>query len=317
MRNFEKLFAAFRQDATASRAEGLTLLSAESPLRIYYGLSAQRYPRLAFLSDSKPPEIASTKAIRVSFVQEADEHWMFFDLLDQSASAVYFTLCDDLVCALESSSAKDSASAVMCLKNRFMAWRKMFRQERGALSEEQVVGLLGELYFMENFLMPTIGTARAVRAWSGIDGTSKDFSDGDRWYEVKAASLGANSVKINSLAQLSSEAPGVLAVIRYETMSQGYDDPNCTAFRIFKRIMAAIEDDAVRSDFLTKLVTYGFDVVQETEGNRYRVAEMVFYKVDDTFPRIHEKDIRHRAIDKVTYSLLLNGIDGNRFDGRL
>ena len=81
--------------------------------------------------------------------------------------------------------------------------------------------------------------------------------------------------------------------------------------------MAAIEDDAVRADFLTKLVTYGFDVVQETEGNRYRVAEMVFYKVDDTFPRIHEKDIRHRAIDKVTYNLLLNGIDDNRFDGRL
>ncbi|MGN0854391.1 MAG: PD-(D/E)XK motif protein [Kiritimatiellia bacterium] len=317
MRDFENLFAAFRRDAASSRAEGLVLLSAEAPLRIYYGLSARRNPRLAFLSDAKPPEIASTKAIRVSCVQEAEEYWMFFDLLEQTASAVYFTLCDDLVGALESSSAKDSASAVMCLKNRFTAWRKMFRQERGTLSEEQVVGLLGELYFMERFLMPEIGAARAVRAWSGTDGTSKDFSDGDRWYEVKAASLGANAVKISSLAQLSSDVPGALAVVRYETMSQGYDDPNCTVFRVFKRIMAAIEDDAVRADFLSKLVTYGFDVMQETEGSRYRIADMAFYRVDGDFPRIQEKDIRHRTIDKVAYCLLLNGIDGYRFDGRL
>ena len=182
---------------------------------------------------------------------------------------------------------------------------------------EQVVGLLGELYFMDRFLIPEIGAARAVKAWSGIDGTSTDFSDGGRWYEVKAASLGANSVKISSLAQLSSDVPGALVVVRYETMSPGYDDPNCTVFRIFKRILASIEDDAVRADFLTKLVSYGFDVVQETEGNRYRVADMGFYKVDETFPRIREKDICHRAIDKVTYCLLVNGIDDHRFDGRL
>ena len=225
MRDFENLFAAFKSDASDSRTEGLVLLSVDTPLRIYYGLSAQRNPRLAFLSSAKPPEIASTKAIRVSSVQETDDtYWMFFDLLEQSASAVYFTLCDDLVAALESSCAKDEASAVMCLKNRFTAWRKMFRQERSSLSEEQVVGLLGELYFMDKFLIPEIGSARAVKAWSGIDGTSKDFSDGDRWYEVKAASLGANSVKISSLAQLSSDIPGALVVVRYETMSQGYDD---------------------------------------------------------------------------------------------
>lgn len=318
MRNFENLFAAFKLDASGSRTEGLVLLSAETPLRIYYGLSSQRNPRLAFLSSAMAPEITSTKAIRVSCVQEAnDAHWMFFDLLEPSASAVYFTLCDDLVAALESSCAKDESSAVMCLKNRFTAWRKMFRQERGSLSEEQVVGLLGELYFMDKFLISEIGAARTVKAWSGIDGTNKDFSDGCRWYEVKATSLGANFVKINSLAQLSSDVPGALVVVRYETMSQGYDDPDCTVSKIFKRIMASIEDDAVRADFLTKLVSYGFDVVQETEGNRYRVEEMAFYRVDDTFPRVLEKDIRHQAVDKVTYCLLMNGINDHRFDGRL
>ncbi len=318
MRNFENLFSEFSRSSVSKKTEGLVLLSAETPLRIYYGLSAQRNPRIAFLSRGKPPEIGSTKAIRVSAVEEAtDAYWLFFDLLEQSASAVYFTLCDDLVAALESSCTENEASAIMCLKNRFTAWRKMFRQERGSLSEEQVIGLLGELYFMDRFLIPEIGATRAVKAWSGVDGTSKDFSDGSRWYEVKAASLGANSVKISSLAQLSSDVPGVLVVVRYETMSQGYGDPNCTVFRIFKRIMASIEDDAVRADFLAKLVSYGFDVVQETEGKRYRVADMGFYKVDETFPIIREKDIRHRAIDKVTYCLLLNGIDVHRFDGRL
>ena len=317
MRNFEELFSTLKQKYSASRKEGLALLSTETPLRIYYGLSAQRNSRLAFLSGSKPPEIASTKAIRVSCVQEVDEYWILFDLLEPSAEAVYFALCDDLVGVLESSPIKDSESAVMCLKNRFTAWRKMFRQERSTLTEEQMIGLLGELFFLETFLMPEIGVSKAVKAWSGIDGTNKDFSDGDKWYEVKTASLNANSVKVNSLAQLSATAPGALVVVRYEIMSREYEDSTCSVFRIFKRIMAAIDDDELRADFLSKLVSYGFDVVQETEGNRYRVAEMTFYRVDDAFPRIQEKDVCQQAIDKVTYHLLLNGIEVYKFDGRL
>ena len=176
---------------------------------------------------------------------------------------------------------------------------------------------MSPLYFLDNFLIPHIGVIQAIKAWSGIDGLNKDFSYDDKWYEVKAVSLNSNVVKINSLTQLSSETPGGLAVVRYETMSRSYEDDTCTVFKIFRKIMSTIVDDDVRADFISKLITYGFDVIQESEGNRYRISEMVFYKVNDDFPRIQESDIKYREIDKITYCLVLNALDNFKFDGRL
>lgn len=317
MRNFKKLFEEFESKNSASHNGGLQLLSTSTPLRIYYGFTRQAKPRLAFLMSCPQVEISSTKAIKVSFLPEGDSIWLNFDLVEQSASAVYYSFCDDLVSALESSAATRQEDALMNVKNRFVSWRKMFLQERSGLSEEAVVGLLGELYFLDKFLIPELGVIQAIKAWSGIDGLSKDFSYDEKWYEVKAVSLNSNVVKINSLTQLSSDAAGVLAVVRYETMSRSYEDDTCTVFRIFKRIMSTIDDDDARADFLSKLIAYGFDVIQETEGNRYRVSEMAFYKIDGEFPRIKESDIKYREVDKVTYCLILNALDNFKFDGRL
>lgn len=317
MRNFKKLFEEFSSGDVADRHIGLRLLSPSSLLRIYYGFTRQHNLRLAFLGAFKPIEIPSTKAIKVDFYSEGDLNWLTFDLHEQTASDVYYSLCDDLVSSLEAMDITNPDEVLIHIKNRFFAWKQMFSQERNRLSEEQVLGLLGELYFLEHFLIPEIGTARAIEAWSGIDGLSKDFAFDEKWYEVKTVSLNSNLVKINSITQLSADMPGGLSVIRYETMSKGYDDESCTVFKVFKRIMSSIEDDDVRAIFISKLVEYGFDIIQETDGNRYRISEMVFYKVADTFPRIQEADIRHREVDKVTYCLILNSLDRFKFDGRL
>lgn len=316
MRNFKNLFESLTEVDAVECRSGLRLLSV-SPLLIYYGFTGQHKLRLAFLGAFNPIEIPSTKAIKVAFHPEDKLTWLTFDLYEQNARDVYYSLCDDLVSSIESMDATNPDELLMHIKNRFFAWKQMFRQERNRLSEEQILGLLGELYFLEHFLIPEIGPARAIEAWSGIDGLSKDFAFDDKWYEVKTVSLNSNLVKINSITQLASDVPGGLSVIRYETMSKGYDDESCTVFKVFRRIMSSIEDDDVRAIFISKLVAYGFDIIQETDGNHYRISEMVFYKVADTFPRIQESDIRYREVDKVTYCLILNSLDRFKFDGRL
>lgn len=318
MKNFEELFESFSNGKSEGAGSGLILLPAAAPIPIYYGIGGHGYFRLAFLVNTLPPEFPSTRAIKVSVVDEGDtSHWVFFDLVEASARAVYFTFCDDLVRVLEKATVKDDESALIILKNRFLAWRKMFRQERSGLSEEQIIGLLGELYFLHEFMIPEFGAAAAVSAWSGIDGLSKDFAIGDKWYEIKTASVNANTVKINSLTQLSSETAGALVVVRYEAMADSYDDPNCSVYKVFRAIMSEIDDDEVRAAFISKLISFGFDVTTDAEGHKFRITEMSKYRVDDKFPRIQDKDITRKEIDKVTYCLIINSLEDFKFDGRL
>ena len=126
MRNFKQLFEEFASKNGRSQNGGLQLLSASTLLRIYYGFSRHSLPRLAFLVSCPQLEISSTKAIKVSYLPEGDWTWLNFDLVEQAASAVYYSFCDDLVAALESSMVTRQEDALINIKNRFMSWRKMF-----------------------------------------------------------------------------------------------------------------------------------------------------------------------------------------------
>ncbi len=318
MKNFEELFDSFSKNVSANTGMGLVLLNASAPIRIYYGIGAQGFCRLAFLCDVEPPDIPSTRAIKVSVVGEGDSsYWVFFDLVEGSARPVYVTFCEDLVRLIENSGNKTQVSALALLKNRYLAWRKMFSQDHSGLSEEQMVGLWGELYFLHTFMMPKYGIADAITSWSGIDGLNKDFAIANKWYEVKTASVNGNAIRISSLAQLSSNVPGSLVIVRYETMSDSYEDSWCTVYRIFRMIMTEIDDDELRAKFIAKLIAFGFDVTAESVGHRYRISDMSQYKVDGDFPRIQESDIKRKEIDKVSYSLIINSLEQYKFDGEL
>lgn len=316
--NFEDLFKSFEQKVTTDSPIGMELLVSRAPLRIYYGISSQGFYRLAFMSSVLPPDFPSTRAIKVSVTKESEEaHWIFFDLVDGVAQAVYFTFCDDLAGVISHMKSEDCSEAVLTLKNRYMSWRTMFRQEHSSLSEEQIIGLLGELYFLKNYMIPFCGEELAIHGWSGVDGLNKDFSVNEKWFEVKTVSVNATTVKINSLAQLSSDKPGALVVIRYEQMSDSYDDPECSVYKLFRSLMKIIVDEDVRATFMTKLISFGFDVSGEGYGHRYRITDMAMYKVDNHFPRIRDVDVKYKEIDKVMYSLIINSLETFKFNGDL
>ncbi len=309
MSDFESLYAALDNETTMSLKSGLRRLQSDSPLGVYYGRNSSGGYRIAFLSECEFSEPQSTRAIKVSSVSEDESTWLFFDLLEAPAKAVFFALCDDLVGVLEANTDIEEAESISILKNRFQAWRSMFSQNRQSLSEEQLVGLLGELYFLHVFMVPRFGAEKAIYSWGGADGLSKDFSVDNLWFEVKTISISSSSVKINSLAQLTSDFFGELDVIRYEKMSGLYDDPFCMVSKLFRLIMNDITDNDVRALFLSKIVSCGFDIAGEEASVRFRIDSLSRYLVDDSFPRITESDVPHPEIEEVTYTLNLNALD--------
>ena len=308
MSDFESLYAAFDHEIGVTPKTGLRRLQTEAPLGVYYGRNPTGGYRIAFLSECEASEPQSTRAIKVSSVPEDGSMWLFFDLSEAPVKTVFFALCDDLVRVLEANPHVEEAEAVSILKNRFQTWRSMFSQSRQAMSEEQLVGLLGELYFLHTFMMPRFGAEKAVSAWGGADGLSKDFSIENLWFEIKTASVSSSSVKINSLAQLSSDVPGELDVVRYEKMSGQYDDPFCTVSKLFRLVMGDITDNDVRAVFLSKIVSCGFDIAGEEASARFRIDSLSRFLVNESFPRIMESDVPHPEIEKVTYTLNLNAL---------
>ncbi len=304
MIDFEKLYLELETEMKGNQKR----LPVHSSVKVFYGISAAGFYRLAFLSSAKPPQIPSTKSLKVSSGQESkDVFWTCFDLVNATAKPVFFALCEDLLAVVEKNQVeKESLTA---LKNRFFAWQNMFKQDSSLLPEEKIVGLLGELYFLKNFMIPKLGTDVAIDSWSGPDGASKDFSTTATWFEIKSVSLSTNNVKISSISQLSSPIPGFLVLIRYEPMSEQYDAPESNLYPLFKSIMALIDNDATKGKFISKLIAYGFDITGESYRKKYRIATTTYYEVKPGFPRLTEADLKFPEIDKVSYTLLINSLE--------
>ena len=284
-------------------------ITVDSPLGVYYGISPDGYLRLSFLSKKPSPRLDSTRLLRVTQGKESSTvYWTCFDLLQHDAKNVYFTFCSNLIESV--SETKNESSALKRLKERFVTWKTMFKKELGStISYEKLQGLFGEMYFLKNYMVPRYGIETAIKSWSGPDSKSKDFAVTKEWFEIKT--VGANSavVHISSLAQLSSDYPGHLVILRIEGMSDEFDNGQSCVGDLFINLLDAIDDELLEGIFLNKLSAYGFDISDESFNSKFDVKSLNLYKVNDDFPRLTENSITREEICDVQYSLNINSLN--------
>ncbi len=299
MIDFDLIYNTLKEQANGNQKR----LSVVSPLGIFFGYSPEGLLRLSFMSSCQPPKLESTKILRVSQGKEhKDVFWTCYDLLVIEAQKVYFTFCENLIEAVSGEISEKQALSL--LKKRYITWKSMFKKEvEKSIPHEIIQGLFGELYFLKKFMIPKYGSEKAIRSWSGPDFKSKDFSVVEDWFEIKTVGANADTVEISSLAQLSSDQPGHLAIIRVEEMSEEFDNGESSIGQLLKGIVADIDDETVEGIFLTKLSSYGFDISNESIDLKFKVKAFWKYVVDDTFPRITEDAILHPAICDIRYSL--------------
>jgi len=284
------------------------MIVTNSAVRVYFGMSNEGYSRLSFMSSVAPPKMESTKLLKVIQGKESGGvYWTSFDLLEPTAKQVFYSFCIDLINAVNGVS--EEKKSLVHLKNRFHVWKTMFKKGNANVSAEVLKGLFGELYFIDTYLVDKIGIDEAILAWSGSDGTAKDFSVGTDWYEIKAVSASSVSVKIASVSQLTSGVAGHLVIIRLESMSPIYTDGQSSIGELFHSILTKIVQDETKEKFLGKIVTYGLNMNDDCCTVKFCVASAQSYRVDDFFPRLTEADIRHREICKVCYELIINSLE--------
>ena len=198
MIDFEKVFGSFANDFSGVQYS----LDVKSAIKVYYGINNNGCLRIAFLTSKPTPKMQSTKLLDVVQGYESKGvYWTCFDLLTSSARKVFFAFCANLIEAIEHIS--DEKKASIALKNRYITWKTMFKKEfSGGISIEVLQGLFGELYFMKKYMLPKYNVDSTIRAWSGPDLKSKDFSVNETWYEIKTIGANSTQVHISSLAQL-------------------------------------------------------------------------------------------------------------------
>ena len=263
-----------------------------------------------FRGKYKPVRISSSDVIAVEQYKDGDLMTLRFSLENSELLEYFCTFCQDLLDSVRVTN--EDETAYHTLRSRYYSWRQLFRPDNARLTESEIMGLIGELLFLKDSMIPQRGIDIALESWMGPEKTHKDFSDQQDWFEIKSITFGKESVRISSIEQLDSDKEGTLVIYELEKMSPSYDGIKLN--QLVNNIIALLKNTHQRETFMAKLQLYGFDFSNENDNLVYVVRSKHSYRVDvNTFPRIH-RALLPDAITRVQYELLITEIESFKID---
>jgi hypothetical protein len=194
-------------------------------------------------------------------------------------------------------------------------WRRFWSlMPRSLLSQSEILGLFGELWFLRVWLLPYLGSNRAIAGWRGPSGARHDFEWAARSVEVKAtASTRGNIHRIHGLDQLLPPEGGELHLFSIRLREE--QAASNTLPGLIKAISDELEEGSEIADrFETSLHQAGYSPVHAEEYEKYhfRVIDEGLYAVREDFPRIVPGSFIGgipTGIERVEYDVNLGGFD--------
>ena len=232
---------------------------------------------------------------------------LILGLRDKNDWELFLALCNDIVTVTKK--VKNSASSITIILNRLDKWHHFLKKNRREiLSEEEIKGLIGELVFIKDHLLPVFGTSQAIRFWQGPEGLPQDFNVNNSAIEVKCQSGSSTPfIKISSIEQLCPQFPEMylFVVTLGKTNFKNSNAINLPVLinQIRQLLVNESSDQLERfSDLLFNLGYIDSEIYYEYS---YLLTDQKMYKVYDDFPRICPSEI-HSGILKLSYSIKLS-----------
>jgi len=301
----EEHWGALRTETTGAQRR----VDATHPLDLYADFEHPDKPGLMLICQTRPPEVASLKAIGIECRQRHDGRWSIrILLLEPKLLSVFAELCHDIIEFTRDGVDPSRAGGVVL--SRIDRWRSLMQAQPGGLSRSELRGLIGELLVLETRLIPTLGEDEAVRAWTGPLGTAQDFRlpDGQK-VEVKALDRDADQVHINGLGQLDGYGdPLLLAAVRLE--ETGHDAVDAiTASLLVNRIRVKLaESPAALHSFEALLRFAGWDDSADTNDVVVRMIRIDIHDVEGNFPRLTAATVPAGVAD-ASYVIVLPSLE--------
>ena len=279
------------------------------PLDFFITYDERLNMQLMLLTEYQLELPASSKQIHVRGSKRKidGQHAVCFSLEDKGLKDQFVSLCWDMMdCSFEIQNKKNAAQAAI---KRFRLWQRLFAEAKEKrLSEVEVRGLIGELTVLKEICIPRYGIEKAISGWIGPLGADRDFEFEDTWYESKFVSLSMDKVKISSLDQLDTDAPGELVLCRYEKTANTAIGHITLDSLIYEIANVVSENDNTREAFLNRVSLAGYKAASEQSGQPYIFHRIERYKVDtDDFPRIRRSKLS-KAITEGEYQVSIPAI---------
>lgn len=306
MPDIKRVFTSISQLDTYKRVDST------HPLDLYIGIDETARWTLLLISDIQPLSIASSKMILVKTGKRSDKRWtLSFSLVDDVYRDMFVLFCEDIIISSSHIPGRDKAIRFVC--NRYKEWKEMLANTRGGLlTPAEIKGLLGEMYFLKEYLSQWYGIRDAALSWTGPRQLPQDFIIRSTWYEVKTISSGKTEVKISSVEQLDCAEPGELVILRADKTS--VINNNATNLnKIYHSLLDAIPDDDTRENFSMLLLRYGYYPRPEYDAEEYTFAinGISRYMVDGMFPCLRRSEMP-KSVGKAEYTLSIAAIDTYR-----
>lgn len=290
---FIENFWATNSPESGSSTGALKKLSSEFATNIYIGYNEIGNRCLFLLTDTTNIPPVQNEKTNISLIVNKPNSLVYIELNDLYFGEIFNDLIVSIFNKLKNIPVNQNLNSFIGL---YKKWNELFkaRAERGSLSMNELLGLLGELKYLEQRVDESensFGVNTALDAWSGPDGRANDFIFPEVSYEIKTIEAQKDFVDISSEYQLSSvNRPVVLTVYKATQSENGFSLVN-----IVNSLRTKIDEKLGDSEkFLYKLNRFNIDFKNTDLYDDFKIllSEPAFYKTDEiTFPKITAENL--------------------------
>lgn len=286
-----------------AQLEAYSRYDGEHPLDIFLGVDDQGRKSLVVTLKASRERVTSSKTIAVDFFKRADgRSSLRFSLEDDDLRDIFYKFCGDIIESTRDGNPSDGFSPIV---RRWETWITFFQRTALPLSESEIIGLIGEIHFLQTVVIEKYGADRALEAFIGIDKAHKDFEIEDTWYEVKTIHSGVRAVKISSIEQLDADTTGKLEIITLDQGTPGTDS-NITLNSIVRQFREQLNQTQL-IDFDEKLRKSNYIEDERYDDYNYLFIKRDEYEVADDFPRIMS-GMLPVGVTRATYEIDISAI---------
>ncbi len=237
--------------------------------------------------------------------------WVALERQPGAVADLFTQMAEDAIEALSTTTAGSEVYLLSVLIARIRAWQDFMERPRaGRLSQEEEIGLFGEVAFLQMLLDEQVHPDKALSSWVGPRGGLQDFITDTVGVEIKTNLRPAGfPVTITSLEQLDTQDGRlvILGALRLTIQEEGRSLP-----RLIEEVRLALESfPGALGSFNRSLLFAGYDDTCSDEYTRsYSLSQRRIFPVDDQFPCLRRGSVS-TAIRSAVYELELDMIDGS------
>ena len=317
--DIDAVWAELESKKAADKKDYFKMVCSELLYRVYVGstgIPSRRYIIFEIPESEKGQFDAFVEPKGFSLILDDAivKHSGFLSCVMQASSCedndVFSVVVSDII--EEISVINDPETYVKSLRSRIEKWREFFRSgEQKRLSDESVVGLIGELTFIHQSL--DAGIEYVPDIWNGPIKAAQDFQGKRTAVEIKTVSANAlKSVHISSEIQLDDSNFDHLFLTVYRVER---NDEKGLMLPDYIEQTADMMTGSRKNRFYAKLICAGYDPQKARDQyiKGYIVRERENYSIENGFPRII-RNILPKGVDEVKYRLDLQACNQYKVD---